>query len=76
MGQSKDIDKNNFMQEWSDIDFLPKSDQICSYRLVNTHNVVTYGAFDKRHHHKIVTTIGSLTKKWTLLTDTLNRGGR
>ncbi len=67
------------MLECSDVDFLPKSGQTCSCRLVNAHNVATYGAFDKRHHHKIVTTIGSLTKKWTLLTDTFrtkNRGGR
>ncbi len=36
-----------FMKECSYIDFFPKPGHACSCHLVNTHNAVTYEAFDK-----------------------------
>ncbi len=52
MGQSKCFNRNNFIYECNDIDFLPKCGQACSCYLVNTHNMATHEAFDMGFHLK------------------------
>ncbi len=62
MGQSWGINNDNFMTECSVVDFLPKSGQAYLCHLVNTHNVVTYEAFNESFHWEIITLIVSLTR--------------